>query len=62
MQLQKKAKKCRKVSKIRDFIVAVLLSTHAKKVAVSFVRDFFVVDKVVEIVGVVSVISSTYLA
>ena len=36
----KNAKKCKNFSKMRDFIVPVLLSVHAERVDVSRMRDF----------------------
>ena len=38
---QKSAQKCRKVSKMWDFIVSVILSAHAERVGVSRMQDFF---------------------
>ena len=37
---KKSADMCRKVSKRRDFIVSVLLSSHGKRVGISCIRNF----------------------
>ena len=42
----KRAQKCRKVSKRRDFLVLVLLSTHAERVGVSRMQDFLIASSV----------------
>ena len=43
---QTSALKCRKVSKLRDFIALVVLSTHTHRVGVSRMQDFLLIDLV----------------